>query len=290
MSALAYYPGCSSHASSREYELSCRALFPYLGLAPVEVTDWSCCGASAAHGVSDELAVALPLRNLAIAEAMAATAIMTPCAACYDRLRHAAAAVAGNAPLKARMTELVGVAFRGTVAVHHLVDLLHDQVGADRIRARTTRSLAGLKVACYYGCLLVRPPGGAVVDQRPEDPCAMDELAAAVGAEPVSWPHKTECCGAAAVIPHPESVVRLVGRLAGAARLAGAHCLVAACPLCHGNLDMRQEEAVRQGQLAAPLPVLYLSQLLGLAVGLAPEVLGLGLHFVDTAPVLAAIS
>ncbi len=286
---IAYFPGCSLHSSAKEYDLSCRLVLSRCGFALQEIEDWNCCGASPAHGVSEELALALPLRNMIIAEDRQYEGIFTPCAACYSRLRFADHETRKNPKMRERMAELVGKAYNNSLGIYHILDVLNGNIGLERIRSLITRPLVGLKMACYYGCLLVRPPGIAGVDPRVEDPEVMDELCVAMGAEPVIWPHKTECCGASQTLPHTDSVLRLCLRLLKSAKAAGADCLVAACPLCHANLDMRQAEVEKKYREPLQLPIVYITQLLGLAMGMTPEMMGMDRHLVSTSTFTAKL-
>jgi heterodisulfide reductase subunit B2 len=279
---LGYYPGCSLHGTSREFDESLRAVSARLGLDLAEIDDWSCCGATSAHATGHLLAVALPARNLALAEAQGHDAVLAPCAACYNRLASARHAVREDAALAARMPGLLRLPFANTVAVRNVVDVLRELVPA--ILEKAIRPLAGLKVACYYGCLLVRPAEVCEFDD-PEDPVSMEEVAKASGATPVAWNMRLECCGGAFSISRTGSVVRLGRAIIEDARAAGADAIVVACPMCHSNLDFRQAAMTRRGE--APMPVLFISELVGLALGLDPDRLGLGRHFVDTKPLVA---
>jgi heterodisulfide reductase subunit B len=229
--------------------------------------------------------VALPVVNLQKAQAMGLP-VLTACASCYSRLRSANHAVRNDPEEKNRASRITGKPYDGGVEVRHLLDVLMNDVGPDAIRGRVRRPLKGLKVACYYGCLLTRPPGIAAFENA-EYPASMDLLLEAAGAESLEWPYKTECCGAALSITRSEIVHRLAFRLISMARQAGAHALAVACPLCESNLDMRQADAARAHGSIPPTPVLYVTQLLGLAFGLAEEEVGLDAHFTGAKGLLA---
>lgn len=281
----AYFPGCSLEGTAREYDISARAVCRLLEVELAEIPDWNCCGASSAHGTSHLLAVALPARNLALAEGMNLD-LVAPCAACYNRLAAARHELADEA-LRARVNEVTGLEYARRTRVRHLLEVLGRDVGPDRIKEKVTRPLAGLKVAAYYGCLLVRPPRYAGVDD-PEAPHLLDDLVAALGADPVDWAFKTECCGAGLSVARTPVVVKLVADILGMAESAGADCLVTACPLCQANLDMRQMAAGHLRGKHFNLPVFYVTQLAGLAFSLKPAALGLGGHMVDPHALLAA--
>lgn len=279
---IGYYPGCSLHGTARELDESLRAVTGTLGCELEEIADWSCCGASSAHATNRFLAVALPARNLALAEAQGHSAVLAPCAACFNRLAAASHAASTDKALAARLPGLLGRPFGNRVAVRNLVDVLRELGPA--IRAAATRPLSGIKVACYYGCLLVRPAEVCRFDD-PEQPSSMEEVVRATGAEPVEWAMRLECCGGAFSVSRTASVVRLGRVILADARRAGADVLAVACPMCHSNLDFRQAAMVNRGE--RPLPVLYLTELVGLALGLPARELGLHRHFVPAEPVAA---
>ena len=272
-----YYPGCSLHSTGLEYGLSTRAVFGHLGLGLQELPGWNCCGASSAHSVSHTLAVALPARNLALAQE-AGRDVIAPCAACFNRLKSAEYAMRREPELRAEVEALVGFTYRGEIAVRHLMAVLAEDVGVSRIAEQVTRPLHGLKVVPYYGCLLVRPPQVTQFDD-PDNPQVMAALLAAVGAQVVPWSHATDCCGASLSLTRSDVVNRLVGRLAERAREAGADALVTACPLCQVNLEMRQLQEPH-------MPAFYITELLGLAFGLPQAEGWLSKHLIDPRPVL----
>lgn len=279
---IGYYPGCSLHATGRELDESLRAVASTLDVELQELDDWSCCGATSAHATNHLLSLALPARNLALAEAQGHDRVLAPCAACYNRLATARHEIAGDAAVAARVAKVLDRPFANRVTVANLVEVLRELGPA--IKAKTVRSLAGLKVACYYGCLLVRPAEVVGFDD-PEQPTSMEEVVRAAGATPVAWHMRLECCGGAFSLARTASVVRLGRAILDDARRAGAEALVVACPMCHSNLDFRQSAMLNRGEKA--LPVLYLSELVGLALGLAPDRLGLQRHFVDARPLAA---
>jgi heterodisulfide reductase subunit B len=283
---IAYYPGCSLHATARECDESLKAIAPALDLQLEEIPDWSCCGASSAHATQHLLGVALPARNLALAEAAGHTAVMAPCAACYSRLAAARHAAQSDTHLAARLPELLGRPFANTVEVRNAVQVLKGLIPA--IQAGVKRPMQGLKVACYYGCLLVRP-GEVTGHADTEQPSGMEEVVTACGGTPVNWNMRLECCGAGMSLSRTGSVVRLGRAILEDARKAGADLMVVACPMCHSNLDFRQKAMQARG-LDGSLPVLYLTQLVGLALGLEGADLGLPRHFTATQPVLARLA
>jgi len=273
---IGYYPGCSLEGTAREYDESVRLTAKALDIELKEVDDWSCCGATSAHSVNHLLSLALPARNLALAESAGHEAVMAPCAARYNRLARASYEVATDSELAERMPEIIGRPFRNTVKVRTVVDVLREAIPA--IKAKATKPLDGLKVACYYGCLLMRPPEISGADD-PENPTSMEDVARAAGAQPVSWNLRLECCGGSMSVPRVGSVVRLGRAIMDDARAAGAEAIVVACPMCHSNLDFRQKALVRRGE--AGMPFLFLTELVGLSLGLPAKELGLERHFVS---------
>lgn len=282
----AYYPGCCYHTSAREYEFSTRVVAKNLGLDLVEIPDWSCCGSTAAHGKSHLLSVALPARNLALAEEMGLD-VTAPCAACYQRLACANKELVEDESLRAKVGRITGRTYNGTVKVKSIVEAI-DLIGPEAIRAQVARPLKGLKVAAYYGCFLVRPPWVTNYDD-PENPTSLDRLMQSAGAETLDWSHKTECCGASLSISNEDIVLKMVGRILKAAAASGANCVVTACPLCHFNLDLRQGKCNKQLGTKFNLPVFYFTQLIGVAMGLNYKDLCLNTHFIDTNKVLRLI-
>lgn len=269
----AFFPGCSLELTAWDFDRSTRAVCRALGIEWQDIPAWVCCGSTPAHASNAALAVALPVLNLQKAQA-SGLPVMTACASCYARLRTANYQVRHEPDDRASAERLTGNPYDGGVEVQHVLDVLVNHFGLDNIRAKVSRSLAGLRVACYYGCLLTRPPEIVAFD-NPEHPTAMDDLVATTGAESVAWPYKTERCGANLSMTHTDVVCRVSHRLLSMARQAGAECVVVACPLCQVNLDLRQADAASAHGAIPETPVLYVTQLLGLALGLSRKELGL---------------
>lgn len=270
----AYYPGCTLHTTAREYDVSTRLVSRALGLEIEELKDWTCCGASSAHSTDSLLATVLPARELFIAEEKGLPVVVA-CAMCFSQLKHAAHELE-NKTQREIVGEILGRKPEKIPDVVHLLQLVESKEDSFPLK----KSLAGLRVACYYGCLLVRPSNITRLDDD-ENPQIMDRLIQKTGAETVSWGFKTECCGASMVFPQREIVLRLSYRILSQAKEAGADCVAVACPLCHSNLDARQREMTARYKQSVHLPVLYFTQLLGIAFGLSPEELLLGKHLTD---------
>lgn len=282
----AYYPGCSLHSTSKEYDLSTRAVCRELGIELEEIPDWNCCGATSGHATNKELGLALPLRDLAKAEEMGLD-VVAPCAACFSRLKAADHLAKDDPGLVKSVAEKTGLAYEGKIGILSMLEAL-SAVPSEEIRARVKRELAGLRPACYYGCLLIRPPKVACFDD-PENPTSMDGLMAAIGAEPVEWPFRNECCGASLALSRSDIVVKLAQGILSMAKRSGANCIVAACPLCQANLDTRQAQAEAKYGEKFDLPVFYFTQLMGVAFGVAEADLGLRRLMVDPTRVLSGI-
>jgi heterodisulfide reductase subunit B2 len=278
--------------TAQDYQLSTLAVAQVLGVELPEIPDWICCGSTAAHSTDPLLAAALPAKSLLAAAKMppsprgGPTKVAVGCAACFSRLKLANLEIAAHPEARSKVAAAIGGDYDGAIPVVHLLEILARDIGPRAIAAKVKRRLAGLKVVCYYGCLLSRPPEVAFDDV--ENPTLMDQLMTAVGAEALDWPHKTECCGASCSITEPAIVHELGRSILSMAKAAGADCIVTACPLCQINLDMRQKEIEKKYGQHYALPVFYFTQLLGLALGCSSRELGLGSLVVDPMSLLAA--
>lgn len=279
-----FYPGCSLESTARDFALSTRAVCEALDIALPDLDDWTCCGATAAHQSDPLLAAALPARNL---RAAAGKTVVVACAACYSRLKAANHEIGSDEELRRQVADVIDGDYDGKTPVRHLLEVLAQDLGPDEVADRVRRPLTTLKVACYYGCLLARPPDVTKFDD-PENPMLMDDLLAGTGAEILDWPHKTECCGASYAITDVSIVHELSRKVLSMAKRAGCDCIAVACPLCQMNLDMRQKDIAAQSGETFDLPVFYFTQLLGLALGLAPSQLGLRALVTDPKPLLEA--
>jgi heterodisulfide reductase subunit B2 len=277
--ALAYYPGCSLHSTASEFNRSTEAVCEALGLNLVEPRGWVCCGSSAAHRTDPEAALRLPATNLALIEQSGFAEVAMPCAACFNRHKTAQHELRHDSERKEAVDKALGYEYQDTVRVSTLVDALLHHAGEETILAGVQKPLAGLRVVAYYGCLLTRPPQ-VTEAPHPENPTEMDELLELLGAEVVDWSYKTVCCGAAHSLTRPDIVLKLSGDLIGHARAAGADVIAVACPLCHTNLDARQF----QMKLDEPMPVLYFTQLMALALGLPEKAAAFEKNLVDPRP------
>ena len=242
-----------------------------------EIEDWNCCGASAAHSVNKGLSLALPGRILALAEQQGFDEVVVPCAACFNRLAVAQYELNEDEGKKAETEKAIEMTFQNKVKIINVIQFI-DKYIKDKIVDKMTRKFEH-KVACYYGCLLVRPHKIIGFD-RVEDPTSMDELMTMIGATSTDWGFKTECCGASLSIARTDLVAKLSGNIMKDASERGVEAIIVACPMCHSNLDMRRPQIDEYVGKEISTPVIYITQAIGLAVGVAPEKLGLQRHFV----------
>lgn len=272
------YPGCSLTGSARDYNESVFALSEAFGLDLIQVPDWNCCGATAAHNLNKKLSLALPARILALAEKSGIEELVVPCAACYSRLVVTMHELESDSGLKNLICETIRMEYRGTCRILNVLEWIGKYItpGLEEKKVRSFR----YKVACYYGCLLVRPNKILMYD-RAEDPQSMDLLMKKTGATPVEFPFKTECCGAGLSVSRTDIVTKLSGKIVEDAEHRGAEAIIVACPMCHSNLDMRRHDINKHLEKKFGIPVLFVTQALGLAMGITPQRLGLKRHFVD---------
>jgi len=276
---IALYPGCSLEGSSSSYEKSLARVLEILGIRPEVLKEWNCCGATSAHALNRKLYLGLSLRNLALAEAQGFSEILAPCAACYHRLASVNFELQQDPELRAELNREAGLNYQGRVGVRNLLDLLARVQDEGEIAVHVRRPLAGLRVACYYGCLNTRIPRMECFDSR-ENPSSMDRVVGALGAEPIDWSYKTECCGASLFISAESVSAKLVARILRDAVARQADLIAVACPLCQNNLDTKQKEIREQFGIERPLPILFITQLMGIAFGLGEDELALRQNFV----------
>lgn len=278
---VAYYPGCSLHSTASEFDHSTRAVCEALGLKLVEPDGWQCCGSSAAHRIDPGAALLLPMENLALIEQSGFREVAMPCAACFNRHKAALYEIRHSEQHKSQIDKQIDYTYQDLIRVSTMTQTLLQHVGISKIAQQVKKPLKDLNVVCYYGCLLTRPPQVTEAD-HPENPTDMDELVQALHATVHDWSYKTSCCGAAHSLTRPDIVIKLSTDLIKNARAAGAEVIVVACPLCHMNLDARQ----MQMDLDEPMPILYFSQLMALALDLPEKVVALNKNLVDPKPLM----
>ena len=283
---VAYFPGCSLHASSEIYDVQCKSVLAKLDVALREIDDWNCCGATSAAKVDDFLALALPARNLGIADATGLAEIMIPCSSCYSRTLVAKERLAADPALAAEINGELGAKVSGRIKVSSILEVLLPKVASREIQRKVTRPLAGLKVACYYGCLLTRFPSAVPVPDAVENPQGMEVLCKALGAEAVEWGYKTDCCGASATVNDTDQALLLMSRIIRDAVARGANCFVTTCPMCQLNLDAYQGQVRAKHGIGARLPVYLITELLGIALGMSPAELQIDRHLEESVGLL----
>lgn len=264
---LAYYPGCVSRSTGREMDLSARAVCAALGIELEELPDWSCCGAT--HVGNELVSIGLAARNIIQAETD--LPIMTACSICYSNLRNAASRLE-EPSTRNRVNATLSKAYAGG-QVRHVLDVMLEVLAKDD--DRLVVPLKELKVAPYYGCLLTRPGGGI---DSPENPTIMEKLIKLLKAEPVEFSLKTLCCGGPIFMPQQEAAADLSYLILKEAKKAGAEVIITVCPMCHLMLDARQKVLEQRHGEKIEIPVLYVTQLVGIALGLGPEELGLNMN------------
>jgi heterodisulfide reductase subunit B len=243
-----------------------------LGIELAEIKGWTCCGASAAHQTDRALAASLAAANLVLAKEMGLDMVVN-CAACYNRSKTANYEVINSTAMRDSVGQLLGEPYDGSVAVRHFVEVLLKDIGAASLRKSFKQSLNGLKVACYYGCYLVRPPEVTHFDD-PENPTILESLVEAMGGESLDWPGKVDCCGGGLNLTRTEITVQRSKAIIDMAQAAGADCITVACPMCQTSLDLRQKDIEKATGKRYNMPVVYITQLLGLCLGISPQELG----------------
>ena len=282
---LAYYPGCPSEATALEQHISTEAVFEKLGIDLVEVEDWNCCGAAEAE--DPRLVYALNARNLAIAEKDNLD-IMTPCSICYYNLARTSNALKADEELRAEIKGIdPSLEYNGTVTAKHVLDVFMNDIGPEELKSKIVKKVE-LKVAPYYGCYIGRPPETAFDD--PDDPVSMDQLIELIGGEIVPFREmKTKCCGGPLMMTRADIAFEMARKILETAKNAGADCIALACPLCGMMLDAKQQDVEKALNTKFEMPVVYITQLLGLALGIEPNKLGLQKNAVDTKKILEKV-
>lgn len=272
-----YYPGCSLEGTSVEYNISTKIVMEALDVQLEEIEDWNCCGATAAESSSQLLSYVLPGRNLALAEKMTdSNQILVPCSACYLNLKKTEEIIKKDKALLEKINTVLAddnLVLKGEVRVRHLLDILSTDMDIQKISDASQNRLSGLTVAAYYGCQCLRPFSSF---DDPEDPHSMDTLIQATGARLFEWDMGGQCCGASNTSTKPEAGMALVGRILKAAQ--GADAILTVCPMCQMNLESSQKKISHKEGIDLDIPVLYLPQFLGLAMGKTRKEVGLELN------------
>lgn len=256
---LSYYPGCSLTGSARELDESFRSAARRLGVNLQEIPDWTCCGASSAHMVDHYLEAALPAKDLLKAEAIGKD-VVAPCAGCHVRWKAAAQMIQREPALADRYP------LKGNINIMSGLDLFGDDALVRKLKSAVIKPLTGLKVVPYYGCLAVRPVD-VVAPKDSENPVQMDRILEALGAETLQWPYKTDCCGGSLALTRTDVVLKLSQKLLDMAQNVGADAIITMCPMCQANLDTRQTDIAKLAAKVYWTPILYVTELIGIALG-----------------------
>lgn len=285
MKEYAYFPGCSLEKMAVSYHMSAMETTRKLGITLHEIEDWNCCGATTYFYIDELLAYTLSARNLAIAEKTGLD-VVAPCSACYKNMYFTAAHLKKDADLAEHINfalEEDNLHFNGKINVKHLIEVFAKDVGPEELKSKVTKALGGIRVAPYYGCQIVRPQKEK---ENVEQPQFFEELLSAIGANPVNYPLKMRCCGGSLILSSRTAALSMVRNLLQSAVDSQAAVIATACPMCQVNLECYQQQVNQEFGTNFSMPILYFTQLVGLAMGILPKKLGFGKEFVTLAPAL----
>lgn len=289
---VSYFPGCTLNTTGKGFDNAVRASTAAVGLELAELSEWNCCGATYPLIIDNMLELAAPVHVLVAAQNAGGHGgpplLTTACTTCYNVLKRTNKFIREHKDERERIQFFIEAEYNGEVEVKDILHLLRDDVGFEAVREKVQKPLKGLKVASYYGCMVLRPPAEVAYDD-PDHPQSLDDLMAALGATPVDSPHKNECCGAYLAVMAPEVTREMVYTILRSAQAAGAEAVVTNCPLCQFNLDKQQAVMHNGKQPRASyqaIPVFYFSQLMGLALGLDASNYGWERHYIDPRPLL----
>jgi len=279
---LAYYPGCTLVSKAKAFDQTARWVAQNLGVELVELPQWQCCGGLVPQVTDTVMGLLAPIRILADTQAVS-DRLMTLCSFCYNTLKRANLIFQQDPERRQKVVDFLEQQYDGNVKVVHMLELIRDEIGFETVRQKVVRPLKGLRVAPYYGCLLLRPPKEIGLDD-PEDPTVMEQLLEALGCQVVDFPRKVECCGSFMIVNKPELSAQCSETILRSASNLGAQLLVTSCPLCQFNLDWQQMRMLESDGEISPVPVIYFTQLMALAMGAEPHMLGFEHHLVDPRP------
>ena len=282
---VSYFPGCTLNTTGKGFDNAVRASSAAVGLELVDLPEWNCCGATYPLIIDNMLELAAPAHVLVSARDEGST-VTTACTTCYNVLKRTNKFVREHEEERERINAFIEADYGGEVEVMDILHLLRDQVGFDAVQSKVQQPLEGLRVAAYYGCMVLRPPDEVAYDDV-DHPQSLDDLMTALGATAVDYPHKAECCGAYLAVKEPDVTREMVYTILRSALAAGAEAVATNCPLCQFNLDKQQAEMRRVYAGYQPVPVFYFSQLMGLALGLDASEYGWERHYNDGRPLLA---
>ncbi len=282
---VSYFPGCTLNTTGKGFDNAVRASAAAVGLELVELPEWNCCGATYPLIIDNMLELAAPAHVLVAAQDQGST-VTTACTTCYNVLKRTNRFIREHEEERERINAFIEAEYSGEVEVKDILHLLRDDVGFDVVQEKVQKPLKNLLVASYYGCMVLRPPDEVAYDD-PDHPQSLDDLMAALGATPVDFPHKNECCGAYLAVKDPEVTREMVYTILKSAQMAGAEALATNCPLCQFNLDKQQAEMRKSHAGYQPIPIFYFSQLMGIALGLDASDYGWSRHYIDARPLLS---
>jgi heterodisulfide reductase subunit B len=277
---VTYYPGCSLEGTARDYSDSIHGLCESMEVELQEVPDWNCCGATAAHSIHHQASIDLPGRNLELAEQAGNPDMLVPCPLCFNRLKSAVHELEkGSEGFRTQLASF-------KTKIWDLANFFATDEMLEKIASNVKNPLSELKVVSYYGCMASRPPK-VTGEPNYENPQSIDRIVQTLGATGMDWAYKTECCGAGLMVSRPEVGVRMVAKILDMAKRVGAQAIVVSCQMCQLNLDMYQEKIEAETGKVFGLPVVYFTELIGIATGLAGASDTLTRHFVDPVPTLS---
>jgi len=273
-------------SSSAIYDVQNQRVFEALGIHLKEIPDWNCCGATSAGKVDDFLAIAMPARNLGIAEATGLGEMIIPCSACYSRTLVAQCQLEKNPELKETINAELSKKISGKIKISSILEVLLSAVESGMVAQQAQKKLKGLKPACYYGCMQTRFPFKVPVPDNVENPQGMEKVLKAIGIQSLDWSYKTDCCGASSAVNDEDAADALMARIMKDAVARGANCFVVTCPMCQFNLDSQQNRFGPKHGIRERLPVFFITEILGLAMGMGVEELQIDRHLTDSTKLL----
>jgi heterodisulfide reductase subunit B len=272
------------------YDEQSKRIFKELGVELKELDDWNCCGATSAGKTDDFLALAMPARNLGIAEASGLSEMVIPCSACYSRTLVAQKRLQNDAGMLAEINEELSKKVQGKIKISSILEVLMPSVESGELAEKAAKKLAGLKPVCYYGCMMTRFPCDLDVPDDVENPQGMEKILGALGAETIDWSYKTDCCGASSAVNDQETALNLMARIMKDAVAREANCFVVTCPMCQLNLDAYQDKFCESLDICERLPVYFITELIGVAMGMSVKDLQTDRHFIDGVSLLKELN
>ena len=281
---IPYYPGCTLNTVAKHFDDSAKESAVILGFEMEDLSEWNCCGASFPQTPDNIMGLTAPAKVL-VEGKKAGDTLTTLCSVCYNVLKRTSKALEDDKEKCATVFEFIEEEYDGTLLISHYLEILRDSVGFDKVKENVKRPLKGIKTGAYYGCMLLRPFEDVGIDDH-EAPTIIEDLLKALGAEPIDFPNKIECCGAHLAIGETDVVEELSGCVMRSAVESGAEVIVTSCPLCQYNLEESQAKLAQRIEGYTPVPIVYFTQVLGLALGQGEEGLGFDKNVWDLRPLL----